>query len=221
ETEHNQRTASAMKKQEIQQGNTNKKIGDGVVFAGTMHDKLSEDVTKNVKVTDGGSLGPFETRLRRTVTKTVNIRAGRAIGSIGIGSLIAGYAKGTPPSGHPGGAFVAGEEGWELGRLGNKWEMLNFGMYDRPKGYEVITHNESKRILSALNNMHGYATGARPPREADNVVRQMNTGNSETVGLLERIARAVESGQSIVINGKEIANVVNEENAINSQVSMF
>src|SRR5699024_3421047 len=84
ETEHNQRTASAMKTQEIQQGNTNKKIGDGVVFAGTMHDKLSEDVTKNVKVTDGGSLGPFETRLRRTVTKTVNIRAGRASGSIGI-----------------------------------------------------------------------------------------------------------------------------------------
>src|SRR5699024_971378 len=203
------------------QDNTNRKIKDGVGFAFGLHKELTKDATKNVKITDGGSLGPFETRLRREVTKTVNIRAGRAIGSIGIGRLIAGYAKGTPASGHPGGAFVAGEEGYELGRLGNKWELLNFGMYDRPKGYEVFTHNESKRILNALNNVPGYATGARPPREADNVVRQMNAGNSETVGLLERIARAVESGQSIVINGKEIANVVNEENAINSQVSMF
>src|SRR5699024_5589027 len=155
-----------------------KKIKDGVGFAAGLHRELIKDATKNVKVTDGGTLGPFETRLRRTVTKTVNIRAGRAIGSIGIGSLIAGYAKGTPPSGHPGGAFVAGEEGWELGRLGNKWEMLNFGMYDRPKGYEVFTHNESKRILSALNNIPGYATGARAHREVDNVVRQMSTQNN-------------------------------------------
>lgn len=67
------------------------------------------------------------------------------------------YAKGTEA--HPGGSFVAGEKGWELGRLGDQWELLNKGMYDRPRGYEVYPHEESKKMLRAINNIPGYAKG--------------------------------------------------------------
>lgn len=67
------------------------------------------------------------------------------------------YATGT--DNHPGGPFLAGEKGWELGRLGDHWEILNKGIYDRPRGYEVFPHEESKKMLRALNSMPGYGGG--------------------------------------------------------------
>ena len=51
----------------------------------------------------------------------------------------------------------------------NKWEMLNFGMYDRPSSYQVFTHDESKKILGSLNKMPAYAGGVSPNGEADRV----------------------------------------------------
>src|SRR5690606_18686682 len=74
--------------------------------------------------------------------------------------LLPSYAVGT--SDHPGGSFIAGEEGFELGRLGNRWEMLSLGMYDRPSGYQVFTHDESKSILHTLNKIPTYTTKTRP-----------------------------------------------------------
>src|SRR5690606_32449764 len=90
--------------------------------------------------------------------------------------LLPSYAVGT--SYHPGGPFIAGEEGFELGRIGNRWEMLSLGMYDRPSGYQVFTHDESKSILRALNNMPAYASGARPKGEASRVVSDLNGQSS-------------------------------------------
>lgn len=72
------------------------------------------------------------------------------------------YEKGT--KNHPGGQFIAGENGWELGRLGNKWEVLNAGVYDRPRGYEVYPHQESKKIMRAIHDMPGYADGTQRAR---------------------------------------------------------
>ncbi len=48
-------------------------------------------------------------------------------------------------------------------------------MYDRPRGYEVFTHDESKDIIRALNRMPGYANGASSPGEADRVVGRLNS----------------------------------------------
>jgi len=67
------------------------------------------------------------------------------------------YATGT--DNHPGGPFLAGEKGWELGRLGDHWEVLNKGVYDRPRGYEVYPHDESKKIMRAIHNVPAYADG--------------------------------------------------------------
>lgn len=124
---------------------------------------------KRVDVDDYGSIASLNRRASSPVTKTISVVAK------GVAGLL-GYATGTPAGGHKGGSFFAGEEGWELGRMGSRWEMLNFGLYDRPMGYEVFTHDESKKIVKALNNTHvpGYATGARSPGEADRLVSNLN-----------------------------------------------
>src|SRR5699024_8819630 len=62
ETNHLNNASRATSNQGKAQDNTNKKIKDGVGFAAGLHRELIKDATKNVKVTDGGSLGPFETR---------------------------------------------------------------------------------------------------------------------------------------------------------------
>ena len=110
----------------------------------------------------------LDENLRRPITKNVSIRYNGMNGAQEIGA----YAKGT--SSHPGGNFIAGEEGFELGRMGNKWEMLNLGLYNRPAGFEVFTHKESKNIISKLNGTPGYATGARSIGAADNVINSLN-----------------------------------------------
>ncbi|TFJ92135.1 phage tail tape measure protein [Lentibacillus salicampi] len=82
------------------------------------------------------------------------------------------YAEGTDY--HPGGLALTGEEGPELARSGSRWSMLDFGLHDLPRGTQVFTHDESKRIMSALNNMPGYARGVSPSGEADRVVGSLN-----------------------------------------------
>jgi TP901 family phage tail tape measure protein len=99
------------------------------------------------------------------------------IGLVGGGGYQS-YAKGTDY--HPGGRFLAGEEGYELGRLGNRWEILDYGMYNRPSGYQVFTHDETKSILKALNRIPGYATGARPSGEANRVIDSLNNTSQMT-----------------------------------------
>ncbi|MDQ0158957.1 phage tail tape measure protein [Alkalibacillus salilacus] len=82
------------------------------------------------------------------------------------------YAEGTDS--HPGGPALVGEEGWELTRVGNQWSALNAGVYDLPRGTEVFTHQESKRMIDAMNNFPAYASGASAPGEANRVVNQLN-----------------------------------------------
>lgn len=109
----------------------------------------------------------LDENLKRPITKDVNIRYN------GVnGPQEPGYAKGT--TFHPGGRFIAGEEGFELGRMGNRWEMLNLGMYNRPAGFEVFTHEESKKIIGALNGTPAYATGASSFGAVDSVLNGLN-----------------------------------------------
>lgn len=123
---------------------------------------------KNIHLRTNPSIAELDRRLGESVTKNLNVSITGATGSAGIA-----YAKGT--DNHPGGPFIAGEEGWELGRLGNKLEVLNAGLYDRPRGYQVFPHNESKKILNAMNNMPGYQDGARPMGEANRIIDSINS----------------------------------------------
>lgn len=132
-----------------------------------INDVAGRGVFVNLQITPDDFWSKLDENLKRPITKNVNIRYN------GVnGPQEPGYAKGT--SFHPGGRFIAGEEGFELGRMGNRWEILNLGFYDRPAGFEVFTHKESKNIIKALNNTPGYATGARAVGAADGVINSLN-----------------------------------------------
>src|SRR5690625_7668095 len=88
---------------------------------------------KRINISTNPNIQSINDILARPVNKRVNVAAGDAYAT---------YADGTPSGGHPGGLFLAGEEGWELGRMGNQWEVLNAGFYERPRGYEVFTHEQ-------------------------------------------------------------------------------
>lgn len=128
------------------------------------------------------------------------------------------YAMGT--NNHPGGMFEAGEKGWELGRLGDHWEILNHGVYDRPRGYEVFTHQESKKIMNAMNNIPKYANGTRGRNSINNNNRQSDSSD-QVISLLKDISKGIKEGKVIQIGDKEITQVVNEKNAIESMGRIF
>ncbi|MCT1575702.1 phage tail tape measure protein [Oceanobacillus kimchii] len=132
---------------------------------------------KKVNINANPALSTFNSQWSKPISKDVNLNARVATtGGLTGAALrgIRGYATGTKS--HPGGAFIAGEEGWELGRMGNRWDLLDFGLYDRPQGYQVFPHDESKKILNALNNTQvpGYASGARPSGEANRIIDEVN-----------------------------------------------
>ncbi len=131
-----------------------------------INDLAGKQVYKDIKLRTDPSIDSIDRRLKVPVGKTVKV-------SVNSGPTPAMLAEGT--DNHKGGPFIAGEEGFELGRMGNRWEWLNLGMYDRPRGYEVFTHDESKKIIQALNRMPAYASGVSSPGEADRVVGQLSS----------------------------------------------
>src|SRR5690625_4174027 len=128
-----------------------------------MNKVAGETIYKDINIDTSPSIPTLTQQLSSPISRIINLTT--------RGGQVSAYADGT--SSHHGGPFIAGEEGFELGRMGNKWEMLNFGLYDRPRGYQVFTHEESKRILRALNTPF-YADGARPRNEANRVIRDLN-----------------------------------------------
>ena len=136
------------------------------------NEELGKKIDKDVNVDDNGTAEKVHKEAEKPATKNVMLNALWSGAKRGLSLFLPGFAEGTDY--HKGGPFIAGEEGFELGRLGNRWELLNFGMYDRPAGYEVFTHDESKRILRTLNKIPGYTTGASRTGEVDRVVSQLN-----------------------------------------------
>ncbi|AJD91531.1 hypothetical protein JMA_22140 [Jeotgalibacillus malaysiensis] len=123
--------------------------------------------TVNIQENPAGFWRTLDRNLSNPVTKLVNVDY-NVRKSMGLSPVANAYAEGTDY--HPGGRFLAGEEGFELGRMGNRWEMLNTGFYERPPGYQVFTHDESKQIIKALNSMPAYADGARMSGDASRLM---------------------------------------------------
>ncbi|MCM3619159.1 phage tail tape measure protein [Sutcliffiella horikoshii] len=192
----------------------NSRIDEGTGKAKEMSKELGKDISKKVKVDDGGTTAKVQQEAEKGATKKVTLSAvwsGVASGLTAALShiKIPGFAEGTDY--HHGGPFIAGEEGFELGRLGNRWEMLDFGMYSRPAGYQVFTHDESKDILSALDKMPAYATGASRPGDAQRVMNQLNSQDGQSLGavtgLLQELIGAVREGKVIEVDGKVLGRV--------------
>src|SRR5690606_18743150 len=78
------------------------------------------------------------------------------------------YADGT--NYHSGGLALVGEEGFELAKVGNRWSMLDYGITDLPRGTQVFTHDESKKILNAMNRIPAYANGISPNGAVNRII---------------------------------------------------
>ncbi len=119
------------------------------------------------------------------VTKTISF-VGRGLRGI------LGYEKGTPASGHPGGDFVAGEKGEELGVLPNGTAFLTpktaTFFPDMPRGTHIIPHRETKQFM---RNIPGYADGTPGI-------------NSELARLL--VANNKSSSSEVVVRGRNSNN---------------
>ncbi|PKR79183.1 hypothetical protein CEY16_05400 [Halalkalibacillus sediminis] len=113
------------------------------------------------------SISSINREIAADVTKRVNL----SYNAPDPGYQRLAYAEGT--SFHPGGEFLAGEKGIEIGMMGNKAELLGLGIYNRPAGYKVFPHDESMKILSAINNIPGYATGARTDTDLNRVMNNI------------------------------------------------
>ncbi|WP_277679485.1 tape measure protein [Gracilibacillus dipsosauri] len=134
------------------------------------NDKLDKNHTKDIKADDNGTIEKINKEASKPISKTINF--------IGKGlSKLKFWEKGTPPQGHPGGDFVAGEKGTELVKLpsGRSFLTPNVATFfpNMPKGTHVIPNRETKRIMK---NAQHYANGTRNWASA--------LGNSEFARLL-------------------------------------
>ena len=133
-------------------------------------------------------------RLGLPIYKQLNLRVPSGF------SIAPLYADGT--NYHPGGPAIVGEEGPELAKLGNKWAMLDFGIWNLPRGTQVIPHDESMKILNAIKRIPAYAEGIynsgqlsqvmnrlnqpEPVRETKIVIENMTVRNDTDIKLIAR-----------------------------------
>ncbi|GAB3797387.1 phage tail tape measure protein [Virgibacillus kimchii] len=236
QSESNARKERAIELLDIQEGNLNRigqsildnntGIDDGTGKAADMNRELGKDVSKTIGLDASPSIDEFNRSIGSSILKRVNLTVAGGAG----GAMLGAYATGT--DNHPGGPFIAGEAGWELGRMGNNWEVLNAGLYDRPAGYQVFTHSESKRIISALNSLPAYADGISYENEptqtmrmiaaagrniinreqtepqSGNVYYQPSSDNSDIIVLLQELIVAVREGKNIVMNDREVGRII-------------
>lgn len=195
-------------------------------------------VYKEVEVSDNGKTAEIQREAEKSATKNVSIEMSSDYSiwnfiprkvNVGVnftGGRLPGFKSGTKHA--PGGPALVGEEGFELAKLGNKWSMLNFGITDLPKGTQVFTHAESKKILRAIDGIPAYANGVSSPGEAKRVTDRLNQSqatirddNSTVVNLLKEISQGIKEGKVIKIGGKAITEVVNQQNAIDTIGAYF
>lgn len=167
--EHNKMTPA--------QERTNKKIQEGTFKAGQLTKELGRDVRKDVNVDDRGRAKRITNEAQRPVTKRVTLSAVWTGVRTGITAALRslnfpGFSSGTNYA--PAGLAWLGEQGAELVRHGNRWALADFGLYNLRGGEQVFTHDETKRIIRALNNIPGYATGTNMGGETNRIVNQLN-----------------------------------------------
>lgn len=167
--------------QELQgeQAKVNQRINEGIGLSDELNESLGKDVDKQVNIDDGGEVDKLNKEVAKTVRKKLIIESILTGARSALRNVIPGFKKGTDYA--PGGLAMVGEEGPELIRYKDRWALADFGIVDLPRGAQVFTHAETKRILNAvarLNNIPGYATGARPVGEANRIVDQLSNVNA-------------------------------------------
>lgn len=111
-------------------------------------------------------------RLGLPIYKQLNLRVPSGF------SIAPLYADGT--NYHPGGPAIVGEEGPELAKLGNRWAMLDFGLWNLPRGTQVIPHDESMKILNAIKRIPAYADGIGSQGTVNRILGQLESQQTVT-----------------------------------------
>ena len=119
----------------------NGKIEIGKTKANEFNEIYSKKINKDVHVKTDKNPKDENDSWAKTITKTIKV----------ITSSIPFLAKGT--NNHEGGPAIVGEEGPELAKIGGRTALLNFGLYDLPRGAQIIPHNESMRRLANHYNI--------------------------------------------------------------------
>lgn len=162
-----------------------RKIDEAIGKLERMNQVAQEPIYKDLNVKTNPTISALNTQLAAPLTRSVYV--GVHGPGVNVPRRLA-YKDGTDF--HPGGEFIAGEEGPELARIGNRWSLLDFGLYSAPAGMQVFTHNETKKILDKLNRTPGYATGVGVDATARRAIEQLNTVSTTDQ----------ETGQPSVIN---------------------
>ncbi|GGJ48448.1 phage tail tape measure protein [Virgibacillus salexigens] len=179
-----------------------------------------QTIYKDVIIETDPTIDWVNRSLAGEITKTVNLDVPR---SPIMQILRPNYAEGTDF--HPGGSAIVGEEGPELIREGNRWSLADFGLIPNlDRGAQVFTHDETKKIMGALNTP-AYATGISPVGEANRIVSQLSNSftsdsSNQIIALLRNIDRGIREGKVIQIDGQPVTQIVNENNAV-SNVGRF
>lgn len=194
----------------------NKKLDEQQRKIDTAKRKLEEmnliagqTVYKTVELKTDPSIDRLNERLMGMVSKPVRL-------ALEARSKLPSYAVGTRS--HPGGPALVGEEGFELAKLGNKWSMLDFGITNLPRGTQVFTHLESKKILEALNGIGGkgifqklknipaYAQGISAPGEAFRVIDDLSS-RAININIISQLSGVITASKNV---GKELMDTVGQ-----------
>ncbi|WP_200416280.1 phage tail tape measure protein [Virgibacillus salexigens] len=167
---------NAIAKQGDQIDNNNKKTDQGIQKEKERTKEASKDVDKSVYVTDNGTVDFLNKHAGKLITKSVNATDNGTIDDLEekakspvrktiefIASGFKWWAKGTPPSGHPGGHAVVGDGGGrELIQIPSGATFLSPStdtlLPDLPKGSHVIPHRETERLMKSAPK---YASGTK------------------------------------------------------------
>jgi len=189
-----------------------KRVEDITDEAEKTNQELGKKIDKDVNVDDKGTAAKVHEEAEKPATKNVTLSATWTGVRAGISAALRNLNIPFFASGgvHDGGPLVAGEAGWELGRLGNRWEVLNAGLYDRPRGYEIFSHDQSKRILRALNNIPTYASGTNMGAETNRIVDRLNQMDRQANNI--SFERMFEGANFIVREEEDIEKIAKKLN---------
>lgn len=141
-------TADEYAEQNRELDDQQRKIDDAKESVKDLNETLSEDINKNVRAEVTPSPSDINWQLSQPVNKRIQAQ--------GHGFRALGYSQGT--NYHPGGPALVGEEGPELVKYRNKYELLTFGLHNLKRGSKVYTAKQTERAFKK-GRVPSYADG--------------------------------------------------------------
>ena len=178
--------------------------------------KLDKNHNKKININQTKDPDKENEKWAKPVSKVINFM------SKGLGFAKGGFAKGSNYT--PSGPHFLGEEGPELVEHNGKFSLASFGLYDMPQGAKVYTNDETIDILrGGLVDGIGRGLSLQTIRSnranlANKVDDKLLQATLEQNKLLMQLLR---KDPNIIINKRDMVDVVNEENALDGIGAIF